>query len=236
MVNVQKNQENENLHKCEFCLKCFVKAETLITHSCLKKKRWEDRDTRISVIAYNAYVKVLTFISPSKKKTSFREFIDSSYYLALIKYARFAMDNEIISPSAYLDYLLIKQIKMQDWNLNIHYNKYILDYVKLESYTKALERGIRLMSRWSDETNKQWDTFFSEVSTFRATAWILSGQLSPWLIHVCPSADKLIGRMLDEQLNIIIKIVDPDYWNFKINNTPEGKEYILDILKGTLLC
>ena len=86
------------------------------------------------------------------------------------------------------------------------------EYVKKEPGLKALERTIIYMSKWGEEHNQAWQTYFVNVSPSRAVYDIRSGKVSPWVLYLSDTGGTLLERFNDEQVKMIQDNIDPPFW------------------------
>lgn len=234
--NSTKTQKNSavELYTCEFCKRGFHRELTLINHSCEKKRRWFIRDETVSRLAFMAWSRFYELNSQLKKqgtKRSYREFIDSRYYIAFVKFAKQMVDLNAISPEKFIDYVIKNNLPLDKWTHDAVYEKYVDETIKTESPEDALARTVELMKQWSDQTGEDWANFFRSVNTNQATHWIKTGKISPWVLYNADSADDLLTRCTQEQIGIIAKTAKPGPWKVKFNRHKETADWIKDTLR-----
>ena len=102
---------------------------------------------------------------------------------------------------------------------------------KVKTPDSAIERNFMLMQQWSRETGEDWRDFFRKVQPTLATLWIKAGRISPWVLYTAPSASSLFERMSAEQVAIIHKVIDPVFWNKRLESELETVRTICEILE-----
>jgi hypothetical protein len=214
---------------CEFCNRSFVKEISLINHSCEKKRRWFQRDdphARFGFLAWNRFYTLNTFNKNADFKNSYRNFIDSQYYIAFMKFGRHIRDLNAINPEKFIDYVIKNNLPLDKWTHDFVYEQYIRDLTKNESPENALERNILLMSEWSIQTGEIWIDFFRKVNPNQAVAWLKSGRISPWVLYNVDSAMDLFERCNEEHLEMIKTYASPGPWKIKFNKNKDSCDFI----------
>ncbi len=230
-----KNSPESELHVCEFCKREFHKEISLINHRCEKKRRWFNRDEPISRMAFMAWARFYELngrlVKQGQKKQSFREFIDSRYYAAFIKFSRQLIELNALEPAKFIDYVIKNNLPLDKWTHDIVYENYVADLIKHEAPEAALARNIELMQQWSNQTGEQWQDFFRRVNVMQATAWIKAGRISPWVLYNADSAEELLNRCSPEQLHIIKDSVKIPQWKIRFIQNKEGADWIRNTLR-----
>ena len=198
--------------KCKWCGKEFQSERTLSAHMCVKKRRWADRDMSHIRLGHRAFQMFYELNTSAKEPKSIEDFIMSQYYEAFVKYGRACQVNEWLQPERYTEWLIKNGVKLKQWTSDRQYDKFIKDYVRKEPGLKALERTIVYLSKWSDENDKAWQNYFTEVSPSRAVHDIRAAKVSPWVIYLSGTGNKLLERFNDEQVAMIDEMIDPPFW------------------------
>ena len=133
----------------------------------------------------------------------------SPYYEAFVKYGRACQVNEWLEPEKYTEWLITKGVKLKQWTSDKSYNTYIQDFVRKETGLRALERTVVYLSKWSEEADKDWQSYFEVVSPSRAVHDIRSAKVSPWVIYLSQTGDLLLQKFNDEQVAMIKDFIDP---------------------------
>ena len=77
---------------------------------------------------------------------------------------------------------------------------------------RALERTITYFASWAQDNESNFSDYFRVVSTPRAVHDIRSAKVSPWVLHLSESGVELLGRMTNEQIEIIKPLIDVHFW------------------------
>lgn len=215
---------------CEFCKKEYTKEIFLINHNCKKKRWWFEKDkpdSRIAFMAWNRFHEL-----NGKKHQTFREFIDSQFYLAFIRFGKQVLALNVFEPAKFIDYVIKNNLPLHQWTHDFVYEQFIREFTKQEPFDNAFERGIVLMKTWSDDTGEPWYDFFRKVNPNQATNWIRNGKLSPWVLYNVDSSTELLNRCNEEQINIITKYAPSGPWKIKFNKDKEGCKFIRETLQN----
>src|SRR4051812_34593532 len=103
---------------CEHCKKEFVKELSLINHSCEKKRRWFQKDeptSRISFMAWSRFHDLNSFNKKSTSANGYKEFINSKYYLAFIKFGKHIISLNAVEPAKFIDYVIKNNLPLDKW-------------------------------------------------------------------------------------------------------------------------
>jgi uroporphyrinogen-III decarboxylase len=84
--------------------------------------------------------------------------------------------------------------------------------IKLESVEDAVRRSLQTMMEWGDENKAEFNHYFNYVNLNRAVHDILNGRISCWVILNCAEGKRMIGKMSDEQLDMIAPAFDMQFW------------------------
>ena len=222
--------------ECEFCKRKFVKEISWVNHSCEKKRRWFQRDephARFGFLAWNRFYELNTYNKSKNFKNSFRNFIDSRYYTAFIKFGLHIRDLNAIEPAKFIDYVIKNNLPIDKWTHDFVYEQFVRELTRQESGEAALERNIMLMNDWSIQNAKPWIDFFREVNPNQAVAWIRSGRISPLLLYNVDSAVDLFERCTPEQISMIKEYAPPGTWKIKFNKNPDVCDFIRTTLRNS---
>lgn len=231
LKTTKKTVDSENPYTCEFCNRSFKKEVTIITHMCEKKKRWEDRDTRVSTIAYhlwNTFFEKHIVVKSDKRK--FRDFINNQYYGYFVRFAKYCVDN-VENIESYFDWLIENKVKIDDWNTDTVYMKFLIDFLKKENSINAVTRSINNLK---DETFKYGipfnSTVFDKIGQNRSCHMIIRGKISPWLLYNSNTGSDFLATLNESQLSIIFPIIDPTFWNVKFRMNSESVTEVKSII------
>lgn len=221
-------------HVCEYCNRAFHGEINLINHSCEKKRRWFSKDephARLAFLAWARFYELNSSLRKEGTKKTFREFMESKYYLAFVKFGKHMVDLNAIDPSSFIDYVIKNNLPLDKWTHDVVYEKYVTDLIKNEMPEKALARNIELMQEWAAQHSEAWYDFFRKVSPVQAAAWVKNGRISPWVLYNADSAEVLLDRCGPEQLKMISTTAKPAQWKLRFNKNKDSADWIRDTLK-----
>lgn len=224
----QKNHE----FNCEFCSATFARERTLLAHFCEKKRRLFDKDTKSVRMGFHVYQKFWLYSYPySKKKTkTYEDFVNFSEYSTFTSFGKHLIDIRAINPDRFIEFLLKNSVKIVDWKKDEVYLTYIRELSKSESPDAAVERNILLMQQWANDNECAWVDFFRNVQPSAAVHYIKSGRISPWVMYTTQSGQDMLARLSDEQIEMVRKYIDPDFWQLKFKHNIKDFEDYRDML------
>lgn len=198
--------------ECKWCKKSFKSETTLAVHMCVKKRRFADKDMSHIRLAHRAFQIFYEINTSAKTPKTMEDFIVSQYYEAFVKYGRACTVNEWLDPVKYTEHLIKTGVKLKQWASDKEYDKYLKIYVRKEPGLRALERTVIYLAGWGEENNEPWQDYFEKVSPSRAVYDLRSAKVSPWILYLSESGDKLLERFNSEQVKMIQDVIDPPFW------------------------
>jgi hypothetical protein len=160
----------------------------------------------------------------------------SPYYNAFVKFGSFVSNVKPLYPERYVDHVVTSGVKLDHWCKEELYEKYAIDLIKKEGVQTALERSVTTMMEWADEQEQApWNHYFLHISLNRAVWHIKDGKISPWLVLNCKTGKEMLGKMNDEQLNMIFHIMDPTHWAMRFRRQSSDVELVKEVVKESKL-
>lgn len=197
---------------------------------CTKKKRYADKDLLASRMGLTVFQRFYQLTTTSKKVKTVEDFIDSSYYLDFVKFARYLAELNPVNREAFVDFVIKNGVKLKDWTKEFVYETYLQELMKKEPPEKALERTVLLMVEWAEANGKEYKDFFREISVNEAFFFVKNGRISPWVLYLADSASTVMEQFNEEQYKMIENLIDPTFWNHKIRSNKEDSQFILETL------
>ena len=114
------------------------------------------------------------------------------------------------------------------------YSEWLNQYLRKEAVQDAIERAIKEMQKYAD-TNENLKNNFSNYFKFgssnRICQHISDGRISPWVVFNCKSGISWLEQINQEQLEMILPIIDPDFWQRKFKDYVSDTAWCKDILQ-----
>ena len=220
---------------CKFCNKGFSSEKILISHMCVKKRRYKDKDTPGARIGFRVFQRFYELTTSSKNLKTEVDFINSRYYISFVKFGRYLIQLNSFETNGFIDFLIMNSVPLKVWENEEVYEQYLKMYVKKELPEKAFERTINTMVKWGKENNDMYNNFFKNANTIEATFLIRSGHISPWILYLSSAADDLFSRLSNDQGELIERAIDPEYWEQIISSKKEDVKFIVNILEKAKL-
>ncbi len=226
---------SEKPYVCEYCGQGYTREKTLAVHMCQPKRRFLQRSEKrvqLGLYTFNQFYKLS---AGAKKEKTHDDFDKSPYYNAFVKFGSFVNNVRPLYPEKYIDYVVTSGVKLDHWCREEMYETYAIELIKKEGVQTALERSIMTMMDWADENNSVWNHYFNYVSLNRAIYHIKDGKISPWLILNCKSGKQMMGKLNDEQLEIIYNIMDPQHWARRFQKQIKDVATVKEVVKESNL-
>ena len=207
-----------------------MREGTLATHVCERKRRHlreKDKDVQIGFRAYQLFYRIGT---NSKKEKSYNDFAKSQYYSGFVKFGKYVVDLKIDDAEGYIRWLLHKSVKLDKWTSDQQFNKWNKERLKKESPDRAVERTVIFMIEWAMTIDKNWSDYWTDANTNDIVFHICAGRISPWVIYSSKQAQQMLDRMNEEQLNLVIEYIDPEYWQRKMKTHKPDFDWVEGII------
>jgi hypothetical protein len=215
---------------CKYCNKDFIRENSLEKHMCESKRRVLSKDEPGVRFGFQSYLKFYTLTQSSSTDRTFEDFTKSSYYKAFVKFGRYCYDTKVINPLYYLEWLLKKQKKIDNWASDRLYTEYLQGYLKHEHVNDALTRAIEFGIAWQESQGYPSNDCLRYGNPNTIMYAITSGKISPWVIYNCESGQKFLASLNSEQINFIWSYIDSDIWNNKFSSNKPDVEFAKKML------
>ena len=198
---------------------------------CEPKRRWLQRDEKRVTLGFYAFQRFYILSAGNKKEKTYDEFVKSSFYNAFVKFGSFVSNVRPLYPDKYIDYVVTSGVRLDHWCRDEMYEKYAIDLIRKEGVETALERSINNMVEWANAHESVYNHYFNYVSLNKLTWDIKDGKISPWLVLNCASGKAALGKLNDEQLNMLGAVLDPSHWAMRFKRQPRDVELVKAVAK-----
>jgi hypothetical protein len=217
---------------CEFCKREFIRERTLISHLCEQKNRWLSKDQKGNRLAFQCWLQFYAKNSMSKTKNkTYEEFIKNPYYTAFIKFGNYCNDVNVINVSRYVDWLLKENTKIDNWNSDVTYTKFLIEYLKNENPFDALARSVEYCANLGEADNLLPNDLFRYGNANKICYGITTGKISPWMLYQSDSGVHFLDTLSQDHVRIVIDYINPEQWALKFNREPDLARQIKDTLR-----
>lgn len=226
---MSKTELLDQPHVCIYCEKKFSQSRTLFSHMCERKRRAMQRDEKRVQAGFMAFNRFWQLTQGAKKLKTYEEFCDSSYYNAFVKFGSFVNNVNPLYPDRFVDHVIKSGVKLDHWCRDELYDAYLYDMLKIEPVESAVERSLKTMMEWGDAQNAEFAHYYNYVSLSRAVYDIRNGNISCWITLNSVSGKEMIGKMSDEQLEMIAPAFDVPYWIKRFRELPADVALVKEI-------
>ena len=221
-------------YKCRYCEKSFRKESSLAVHLCEQKRRWQQEKEVPVQLGLKAYLRFYEITQGSAKLKSYEDFVKSPYYQAFVKWGRHMVAIRGINPTAFLEWLLKNNKKIDYWCKDEFYATYLHEYLRREAAQDALERALKEMQNYAEdhsELKNGFSDYFRYGNGNRICYHIGTGRISPWVVFNCDSGHTFLESLLEEEVEMIIPWIDPTFWDKKFQDYLADSLWVKDILR-----
>lgn len=216
---------------CDFCGRAFIRETTISKHICEYKQRHMNKDLPGNRIGFQSYVQFYNKNTNTKKIRTYQEFIKSAYYIAFVKFGMYCVDVNVVNVSRYVDYLLKNQIKIDKWNSDTNYTKFLTHYLRDENHLDAMARTIENVTKLAETENIQTKDVLRYGNVNKICYLISTGKISPWILYQTESGKKFLEKLDETQVKMIIDYINPELWAVKFKRFPDKVKEVQELLK-----
>jgi hypothetical protein len=230
VAEAMREGPQQGQYKCQYCGQAYTRETSLAAHQCEPKRRAQQK-TEVGVqLGYQAWIRFHEVTQGSAKTKTYEDFARNQFYGAFVKFGRHCHSISAINAGRFIDYVLKNNIKIDHWCYDKHYDRYLFELLRSEAAQDALDRGIKHMVDWSEETNEQWNDYFRKVSGPRLTSNLMNGRISPWLLYNCDSGIEALSRLSEDEVTRVWVWIDPDFWEKRLRDYVADAELAKHIL------
>tara|TARA_B100000989_G_C19467648_1_gene439126 strand:+ start:350 stop:1081 length:732 start_codon:yes stop_codon:yes gene_type:complete len=197
---------------CKYCSRGFSREKTLSNHVCEQKRRWQQEKDKGVQMGLQAYLRFYETTQGSGTKKTYGDFVNSQYYNAFVKFGKHIIEIKAINPSAFINHVLKKNVKLDRYCRDENYQNYLEEHLKTETWQDAIARSLKTMENWADQNGVHLHTYFFAANPNQICSHIVNGRVSSWVIFNCETGVNFLGKMNPEQLQIVYPYIDPDFW------------------------
>ena len=219
----------EQPYSCIHCNKSFTQEKTLISHLCERKRRALQENEKRVQAGFMAFNRFWQLTQGAKKPKTYKEFCDTSYYNAFVRFGSFINNVNPLYPEKFVDHVIKSGVKLDHWCRDELYDSYLYDMLKVEPVESAVQRTLQTMMEWGDLHKAEFDHYFNYVSLSKAVHDIRNGKISCWVILNTQAGKTMIGNMSDEQLEMIAPAFDIAYWVKRFRELPADVALVKEI-------
>lgn len=220
--------------ECKYCKKSYSKESTLAAHLCEQKRRWQQQNETGVQFGLRAYLRFYEMTQGSAKLKSYEDFVESPYYNAFVKFGRYCQSIHCVNFISFTEWLLKNNKKLDHWCKDSLYEEWLYEYLRRESVQDALERALKEMQNYADtnpDLKNGFVDYFKYANANRILHHIASGRISPWVVYNATTGVAWLESLDESQVLLIIRWIDPDYWQKKFQDYMADTEWVKDILQ-----
>lgn len=227
MLKVNKMEQK---FVCKYCSKKFHKEKTLITHMCVKKRRFMDFESTGPRLGFRAFQRFYELTTSSKNDKTIDDFINSDYYIAFVKFGNHLALLKPLYSDKFIDFVIKNAVPLDKWTKDHVYYAYINEIIKTEPAASATARTLEFIVKWCTDNTIEFSHFFSSIHPNEAAVFIQTGKISPWVIYLSVNGESLLKRFTDDHEKIIKDLIDASFWAKKFKKEIEEVKFIKNTL------
>lgn len=229
---MKETEEIKQQYGCDFCGRNFLRESTIAKHICEYKQRWLNKDLQGNRIGFQAWLQFYKKNSASKKKRTYEEFIKSAYYVAFVKFGTYCSDANVLNVSRFVDWLLKNQIRIDSWNTDTNYTKFLIEYLREEDPLDAIARSIETTQKLAEGEKILTKDVLRYSNRNKICYAITTGKISPWMLYQSDSGTKMLDELDGTQVKMVIDYINPEQWAIKFKRNPDKVNEVKELLNA----
>lgn len=227
---MKENEATKTKFSCDFCGRSFLRETTISKHLCEYKQRWINKDLQGNRIGFQAWLQFYKKNSSTKKKRTYEEFVKSAYYTAFVKFGTYCSDANVLNVGRFVDWLLKNQVKIDSWNTDKNYTKFLIEYLREEDPLDAVARSIETTQKLAETETIQTKDVLRYANRNRICYAITTGKISPWMLYQSESGTKMLDELDPTQIKMIIEYINPELWAIKFKRNQDKVIEVKELL------
>ena len=215
---------------CDFCGRSFLRETTIAKHLCEYKQRWLNKELQGNRLGFQAWLQFYKKNTSTKKQKTYEEFIKSAYYTAFVKFGTYCSDANLLNVSRFVDWLLKNQVKIDTWNTDTTYTKFLVEYLREEDPLDAVARSIETTQKLAEVETIQTKDVLRYANRNRVCYAITTGKISPWMLYQSNSGTKFLDELDQTQVKMVLDYINPELWAIKFKRNPDKVKEIKGLL------
>jgi len=215
---------------CDFCGRSFLRETTIAKHLCEYKQRWLNKDLQGNRLGFQAWLQFYKKNTSTKKQKTYEEFIKSAYYTAFVKFGTYCADANVLNVSRFVDWLLKNHFKIDTWNTDTTYTKFLVEYLREEDPLDAVARSIETTQKLAEVETIQTKDVLRYANRNRVCYAITTGKISPWMLYQSNSGTKFLDELDQTQVKMVLDYINPELWAIKFKRNPDKVKEIKGLL------
>lgn len=228
--NMKKTSETKPKYSCEFCKREFLRESTIVSHICEYKHRFLEKDKQGNRIGFQTWLQFYKRNSVSKKPRNYEEFIRSAYYTAFVKFGSYCIDAKVINVNRFADWLLKNQVRLDTWNTDTNYTKFLIEYLREEDAYDAIARSIETTIELAELANIVSKDLLRYGNKNKICYAITTGKISPWMLYQSESGRCFLDTLDETQVKMLLDYINPELWAIKFKRDPDLANKIKELL------
>lgn len=217
---------------CEFCKREFIRESTVLKHICEYKHRWLEKDRQGNRIGFQAWLQFYKKNSASKKQRTYEDFIHSAYYTAFVKFGTYCADANVLNISRFVDWLVKNQIRIDTWNTDGAYTKFLIEFIREEDPLDAVARSIETTMDLAKAEEVQSKDCLRYCNRNKICYAITTGKISPWMLYHSDSGTKFLDTLDTTQVKIVFDYINPELWAIRFKKYPDKVNEVKSLLRA----
>lgn len=218
-------------YSCEFCNRSFLRESTILKHVCEPKRRYLEKDRPGNRIGFQSWLQFYAKNSPNKKKRDYFEFIKSPYYTAFVKFGNYCVEVKALNVSRMVDWLLKNQIRLDQWNTDSVYTRFLIEYLREEDPLDAVARSIETTIDLAEQEGVMAKDVLRYGNKYKICHSIVTGKISPWMLFQSQSGIEFMEKLDATQVKMVIDYIDPEKWALKFHRQKESVSEVKELLR-----
>lgn len=216
--------------ECKYCSKKFTSENNFNKHMCTEKERFllvtKDIRGRRAFLYYKRWQNL------KKRHVEVDTFITSRYFNTFISFVEFIDEKSLPTPDVYIKFCDDKGLLPAFWKRSDLYLMYMQAYDSLVDPLEQSVYTISVIKKMAGIIGCEPHEVFKYLYGGEVLQLLSKRQLSPYLLVLSKKFSEFMKTLLYEESLLIRSTYDPENINSILENAPEIRENIIQLIKA----
>lgn len=197
---------------------------------CEQKRRYQERDEIGVQLGLRAYLRFYEITQGSSRLRTWEDFSQSSFYRAFVKFGRYCQDTRAINVSRFIDWLINGNHKIDTWDKDSVYERYLMELIRTETANDAVDRAQKHAQDWNESSGYPGQHYLRHANPNAVCFAVTTGRISPWVLYNTASGEEFLSGLTDHHVAMIWPWIDTDFWQRRFGDFPADAAWVREIL------
>jgi hypothetical protein len=221
---------NYGFFECKFCNQRYVKEAQFKKHTCDLMERdtfvRTDKRGRFAFTVYKAWIKARGYQKPGRDT-----FIESRYYISILKFATFYYDTMLPDVEDYIEFMVEGAFLPPMWINTTVYEQYLVAFDDRVKPLKQAEITFKYLDILARSLECEPGEVFDYIYVNELVKLIQCRRFSPWVLLLSKRFHRYMEECDPDEVPVLETMVNEDIWSQKFKAWPKSVATIRKLTK-----